>query len=144
MVSLTTEQFKQLIESVDRSNARVGSFSKCTARYDGERNPAKVEEFISAITTFKVVENINDETAVSGMSVLLEGDASEWWRGVKTSALRFDDVITMLRKAFSPPKPALRINAEINEAKQQMNEPTDSFTKKERALFSRLPKCSSA
>ncbi|XP_075157626.1 activity-regulated cytoskeleton associated protein 2-like [Haematobia irritans] len=138
MVSLTTEEFKQLLESVGRSNTRIGSFSNCTARFDGERNPSKVEEFISAITTFKVVENINDENAVSSMPMLLEGDASEWWRGVKTSSFRFSDVITMLREAFSPPKPAWRVYAEINEARQQMNEPTDSFIRKKRALFSRL------
>lgn len=44
----------------------------------------------------------------------------------------------MLREAFSPPKPAWRVYAEINEAKQQKNEPTDTFITKKRSLFAQL------
>lgn len=138
MVSLTTEQFQELLVRVGEANVRVGSFSNCTSRFNGERDTSKVEEFISSISTFKMAENVSDENAVNCMPMLLEGDASEWWRGVKTSGLKFDDVIRMLREAFCPPKPNWRIYVEINETKQQMTEPTDSFIRKKRALFARL------
>ena len=140
MATLTTEQFQKLVDQVNQPSARFGSFSSCTSRFNGERNPSKVEEFISAISTYKLVENITDENAVNSMPMLLEGDAAEWWRGVKASAEKFSDVTRMIRDAFSPPKPAWRIYAEINETKQQISEPTDSFIRKKRALFSRLEK----
>lgn len=46
------------------------------ARFKGEPDAAKVEEFISAISVFKDIENISDKDAVSGMPVLLEGEAA--------------------------------------------------------------------
>lgn len=141
MVSLSTEQFERLLGAVNKRSERCGSFSSCSARYNGERNPSKVEEFISSISTFKVVENISDSNAVNGMPMILEGEAAEWWRGVKSSAKTFNDVIRMLRESFSPPKPAWRVYAEINEGKQQKREATDSFIRKKRALFAQLPNC---
>ncbi|KAI8118467.1 hypothetical protein CVS40_9878, partial [Lucilia cuprina] len=81
----------------------------------GERNSSKVEEFISAISTFKLVEKIPDPDVVTGMAMLLEGDTAEWWRGVKANVQSFDDVVRMLRESFCPPKP--------------------------RALFAQLPNC---
>lgn len=140
MVSLSTEQFERLLSAVNRPSEKCGSFSGCSARYNGERNPTKVEEFISAISTYKAVENISDANAVNGMPMLLEDDAAEWWRGVKQNAKVFADVIKMLRDAFSPPKPAWRIYAELNETKQQKSEPTDSFIRKKRTLFAQLPR----
>lgn len=98
MVTLSTEQFQQLLSAVVNPNGKAGSFSSCSARYAGERNPLKVEEFISAISTLKVVEKICDEDAVKGMPMLLEGDAEEWWRGVKAYVKTFDDVLRMLRE----------------------------------------------
>lgn len=68
-----------------------------------------------------------DDNAVSGMTILLEGDAAEWWRGVKLKATTFADVIKMLREAFSRPKPAWRVYEEISEAKQQKNELTHTL-----------------
>lgn len=141
MVSLSTEQFERLLSAVNQPSGKCGSFSSCSARYNGDRNPSKVEEFISAISTYKTIEGISDTNAVNGMPMLLEGDAAEWWRGVKLSAKTFADVVRMLRESFSPPKPAWRIYAEINELKQQKNEPTDSFIRKKRALFSQLSSC---
>ena len=61
------------------------------------------------------MENIIDENAVNSMPMLLESDAAEWWRLVKSSAEKFSDVTRMIRDVFSPPKPAWRIYAEINE-----------------------------
>lgn len=55
---------------------KTGSFTTCMARFKGEPDAAKVEEFISAISVFKDIENISDKDAVSGMPVLLEGEAA--------------------------------------------------------------------
>ncbi|XP_017473239.1 PREDICTED: uncharacterized protein LOC108364160 isoform X2 [Rhagoletis zephyria] len=137
-VSLTTEQFERLIRAVHTTNDRTGTFSTCNARYNGERNPSKVEEFIAAISTFKTVEKINDVDAIKGMPMLLEGDAAEWWRGVKDEFADFADVVRRLRESFSPPKPAWRIYSEIFDIKQNKTEPTDTFIRKKRALFSQL------
>ncbi|XP_058981086.1 activity-regulated cytoskeleton associated protein 2-like [Musca domestica] len=138
--SLTTEQFETLVKAVAAANVKVGTFSHCSARYNGEKDSTKLEEFISAITTFKTVENIGDMEAINSMPMLLLGDASEWWSGVKSKAKKFDDVVNMLRDSFCPAKPAWRIYAEICEGKQQKNEATDVFIRKKRALFAKLPK----
>ncbi|XP_073811718.1 activity-regulated cytoskeleton associated protein 2-like [Musca autumnalis] len=138
--SLTTEQFEKLVKAVAAANVKVGTFSHCTARYNGEKDSTKLEEFISAITTFKTVENIGDADAINSMPMLLLGDASEWWSGVKSKAKKFDDVVKMLRDSFCPAKPAWRIYAEIFEGKQQKNEAADVFIRKKRALFAKLPR----
>ncbi|XP_059226882.1 uncharacterized protein LOC131998537 [Stomoxys calcitrans] len=138
--SLTTEQFEKLMQAVAAANVKSGTYSHCTARYNGEKDPTKLEEFISAITTFKTVEKISDADAINSMPMLLLGDASEWWSGVKSKARKFEDVIKMLRDSFCPPKPAWRIYAEIFDGKQQKNEATDTFVRKKRALFAKLPK----
>ncbi|XP_036334492.1 activity-regulated cytoskeleton associated protein 2-like [Rhagoletis pomonella] len=138
MTTLTNEQFERLLQAVNNSNSRPGSFSNCSARFSGERSCTKVEEFTAAISTFKSVEKINDADAISGMPMILEGDAEEWWRGVKSKAKTFDDIVCMLREAFSPPRPSWRIYVEIFENKQQKNESTDTFIRKKPALFSQL------
>ncbi|XP_075158863.1 activity-regulated cytoskeleton associated protein 2-like [Haematobia irritans] len=138
-LTLSTEQFEKLLNAVNKPSNKCGSFSGCSARYNGDRSPAKVEEFISAISTYKTVEHISDVNAVNGMPMLLEGDAAEWWSGVRANAKTFSDVIKMIRDAFSPPKPAWRIYSEINECRQQKSEPTDSFIRKKRTLFAQLP-----
>lgn len=138
MATFNAEQFERLLQAVSTYNARPGSFSNCTARFSGERSSTKVEEFIAAISTFKAVEKISDADAISGMPMILEGDAAEWWRGVKSKAEAFDDIIRMLREAFSPPKPSWRIYVEVFETKQQKNEATDIFIRKKRALLSQL------
>ena len=43
MVYLTTEQCKELLASVSHPDARPRTFSSCTARYNGERDPSKIE-----------------------------------------------------------------------------------------------------
>ncbi|XP_073821305.1 activity-regulated cytoskeleton associated protein 2-like [Musca autumnalis] len=113
MVSLTTEQFESLLRSINRPTEKNGSFSGCSAIYNGERCSAKVEEFISAITTYQLVEGVADANAVNGMPMLLQGDAAEFWSGVKAKAKTFKDVIEMVREAFAPPKPAWRVYAEL-------------------------------
>ena len=72
MTTLTTAQFERLMEAVTSCNVKTGSFTSCTARYNGERNSSRVEEFIASISTFKTVEKISDVDAVNSMPMLLE------------------------------------------------------------------------
>ena len=88
------------------------------------------------MSTFKTVESVTDVNAINSMPMLLDVDAAEWWRAVKSNAQTFGDVVRMIRDAFSPSKPAVRIFAEIAESKQQMTESTDTFIHKKSALFS--------
>ncbi|KNC27296.1 hypothetical protein FF38_06723 [Lucilia cuprina] len=90
MVSLSTEQYQKLLSDIVVLRVRYG-----------ERNSSKVEEFISAISTFKLVEKIPDPDVVTGMAMLLEGDTAEWWRGVEANVQSFDDVVRMLRESFT-------------------------------------------
>ena len=76
--------------------------------------------------------------AVNSIPMLLERNAADWWQGVKTQTETFDDVVRMLREAFSPPKPDWRVYAEIYESHQQKNEPTDSCIRRKRSLFAQL------
>lgn len=52
MVTLSTEQFERLLSAVNQPSENYGSFTNCSARYNGERNPSNVEEFISAISIY--------------------------------------------------------------------------------------------
>lgn len=138
MANFSAEQFNQLLQVIGGNNNRQGSFTTCTARFRGERDSRKLEEFIAAITTFKQLEKINDDDTIKAMPMLLEDDAASWWLGVKSNVTKFDDLVKLLRTVFSPPKPAWRIYLEIMECKQQANEPIDSFICKKRVLFSSL------
>ena len=70
--------------TVAAAKVKSGSFSNCAARYSGERDSSKLEEFLSAVSTFKIIEKVSEDDAVSGMPMLLQGDDSEWWAGVKS------------------------------------------------------------
>uniref|UniRef100_A0A1I8N1W3 Uncharacterized protein n=1 Tax=Musca domestica TaxID=7370 RepID=A0A1I8N1W3_MUSDO len=128
MVSLSAEQFKELLRAANKQSERCGSFSGCRSSLNGERNPARVKEIISAVTTYKTVESILDANAANGMPMFL------------AKATTFADLVKMFRDAFSPPKSAWRIYAEIYNSKQQKNERTDTFICKKRLLFSQLDK----
>ncbi|XP_054747797.1 activity-regulated cytoskeleton associated protein 2-like [Anastrepha obliqua] len=104
-VFFTTEQFERLISLVHSSNDGTGTFTTFCAHFNGERSPAKVEEFIAVISTFKAVEKIADVDA-------------EWWRGIKEQVVDFADVTRRLRESFSPSKPAWQIYAGIFDLKQ--------------------------
>ncbi|XP_073814276.1 activity-regulated cytoskeleton associated protein 2-like [Musca autumnalis] len=119
-------------------NKRNGSFAHCTARFRGQREPAAVEEFLTAITVFKDIENISDTDAVTGLQLLLEGYAANWWIGVKKNVTTFEQAKTLIKKTFSPPVPDWRLFTQIYEHKQQRTEHTDTFICKKRLLFSQL------
>lgn len=137
MTTFSEEQFRQILAAMGGSH-RGGSFTRCTARYKGQRDPAAVDEFLAAISVYKDIEKISDADALRGMPLLLEDYAATWWIGVKDTVSTFEDAKTLIRATFSPTVPDWRTFATIYEGKQQKKEPTDSFICKKRLLFSQL------
>lgn len=136
-VSLSESQFSHLLGNSVRQESR-STFSSCSARFNGGRSTAKVEDFIATILVYKEAENMSDSMALLSLPLLLEGYASSWWQGVKFEAGTFSDAIALLRDAFSPPKPDWRIYSEIFQDKQRPYESTDSFVCRKRSLFAQL------
>ncbi|KAM7345366.1 activity-regulated cytoskeleton associated protein 2-like [Cochliomyia hominivorax] len=151
MVQMTTEQLQQLIEAVRVSAASgaaanvateskpKGSFSNCCWRFFGQRDHEAVEEFITAIVTYKEVESISDEDALKGISLLFHGLASTWWQGVRKEAKTWNDVLALIREHFSPTKPAYQIYVDIFDKKQDDKTAIDTFVCQKRALLAQLP-----
>ncbi|GBP00805.1 Activity-regulated cytoskeleton associated protein 2, partial [Eumeta japonica] len=98
-----------------------------------------VDVFIDAIETYKEVEQISDKDALKGISLLFNGLANIWWKGVRREAKTWDDAIHLLREHFSPTKPAYQIYLEIFETKQGNSEAIDPFICAKRALLAKLP-----
>ncbi|XP_030557875.1 activity-regulated cytoskeleton associated protein 1-like [Drosophila novamexicana] len=156
-IQMTNEQLHALIEAVrssavsaagtaaaaagsDASNSKSkGSFSACTHRFFGSRSHDDVEEFITNIVTYKELEEISDENALKGVSLLFYGLASTWWQGVRKEAKCWNDVIDLIREHFSPAKPAYQVYMEVFEKKQEDGVAIDTFVVEKRALLAQLP-----
>jgi hypothetical protein len=138
-VQMTNEQFLQLLNRINGEGQRnPRHFTQCTARFDDKRSNSAVEEFITAITIFKTVENIADADALAGLPLLLTGEANQWWNGVKTRAPTFNDAIQLIRSAFAPRRPNFRIFAEIFAHAQPENMATDQYVTIQRDRFSQM------
>ncbi|XP_075162088.1 activity-regulated cytoskeleton associated protein 2 [Haematobia irritans] len=147
---MSDEQFRILIETI-RSLApeqrnkvaeeikSKGSFANCPTRFSGQRDHDAVEVFIDAVETYKEVEQISDKDALKGLSLLFNGLATTWWKGVRREAKTWDEALVLLREHFSPTKPAYQIYLEIFETKQGDNEQIDPFICNKRALLAKLP-----
>lgn len=154
-IQMTNEQLRELIEAVrvsatsaagnaaatgvDPSNKVKGSFSSCTHRFGGTRSHDQVEEFITNVVTYKELENISDENALKGLSLLFYGIASTWWQGVRKEAKTWNDAIDLIREHFSPTKPAYQIYMEFFEKVQGDAVAIDTFVVEKRALLAQLP-----
>ncbi|XP_073838677.1 activity-regulated cytoskeleton associated protein 2-like [Musca autumnalis] len=136
MAQFTEAQFQKLLQTMG-NNVRNGSFSHCTARFHGQIDPAAVEEFLT-VSVYKDIEHISDADALTGLQLLLEGYAANWWIAVKSTVSTFEKAKALIKTTFSPPMPDWRIFAIIYEQRQQKAEPTDSFVCKKRLLFSQL------
>ncbi|XP_032590402.1 activity-regulated cytoskeleton associated protein 1-like [Drosophila grimshawi] len=155
-IHMTSEQLRELIETVrssavsaagsaiattvEKSNAKsTGSLSACDYRFAGYRKHDEVEEFITNIVTYKELENVSDENALKGISLLFIGIASTWWQGVRKEAKTWEDAIGLIREHFSPTKPAYQVYMEFFEKKQEDNYAIDTFVVEKRALLAQLP-----
>lgn len=136
---MTSDQLKQLLENINGNGSDKGSFSKCSARFNGSRRQCKVDEFIRTIEIYKDIEKISDANALKGLPLLFEVTVVTWWMGIKDEARTFKDALQLIRKHFASQKPAHRIYLDIFEVKQSPDIPTDTFICDKRALFSQLP-----
>lgn len=149
---MTNEQLQKLIEAVlaskinaneqaatTKSNKQKGSFTSCDTKFGGQRDHHVVEEFINSIETYKDIEEINDEDALKGLSLLFYGMASTWWQGVRKEAKTWQEAIALIREHFSPAKPAYQIYLEIFAKKQEDRIAIDTFVCEKRALLAQLP-----
>ncbi|KAJ8914143.1 hypothetical protein NQ315_016221 [Exocentrus adspersus] len=141
-MAMSAEQFQQLLQAVMEirpPNAPTGSFSKCTARFNGERSHNTVDNFITTISIYKDIEKIEDADALKGLPLLLTGTAATWWQGVKNEVTTWNEATTRLRIAFSPAKPAYQIYLDIFNEPQKSKTPIDEFICNKRALLAQLP-----
>lgn len=115
-----------------------GTFAKCTSRFAGKKDDC-VDAFIDAITVYKDCLKISDENALKGLSMLLTGEASIWWQGLKSLTAEWKDAIDSLRHAFGRKKKAHQIYRELFQKEQTPKTPTDLFVAEARALLAKLP-----
>jgi hypothetical protein len=94
---MSEEQFQQLMIRVGgQSQARIPRhFTQCSARFNGTRSAAAVEEFVTAATIYKKVEGISDEDALEGLPLLLTGEANPWWNGIKSNVSTWKEDLEM-------------------------------------------------
>ncbi|CAB3252394.1 unnamed protein product [Arctia plantaginis] len=118
---------------------RMGSMASCTHIFDGSHGQEDLETFISAVSTFKTVEKIEDSEALIGIPLVLHGEAAIWWLGVKDSITTWAEFVHRLRNAFAPKKPAYVLYRELMGEEQPPDLATERFVAKKRMLFSMLP-----
>lgn len=157
-IVMTNEQFQLMLQtiqtsrdSVDRSSGSPGSvspvrsqitiqgnFARCTNRFSG-KDTEDVEIFLNAIQIYKSCENITDENALRGLSLLLEGHAALWWKGISSTTDSWNQAVLALQQTFSRKLPAPEVFREIFAREQADSEPTELFICQLRALLSQLP-----
>ncbi|KAH9639661.1 hypothetical protein HF086_017655 [Spodoptera exigua] len=136
-VNMSDAQFEALLARLPPG--RHGSFATCNARYTGVKNSEEVEAFLAAASVFKQIENISDAEALTGIPLILQGEAAVWWQGVKHQVTTWKNFKERLRHAFAPKKPAYRLYQEIVGIKQDFETSTENFIAQKRMLFAQLP-----
>lgn len=115
-----------------------GSFARCTSRFNGVHNHAKVSEFISTIAIYKDIEHISDANALRGLPLLLEGHAATWWTGVQREVTTWQEAMSLIQATFAPRRPAHQVYMEVFRSTQTERTPTDVFVSQRRALLAEL------
>lgn len=152
MLEVSQEQLQELLNilkntvlqneasRVENSVAnRKNTMANCTLRFCGRRDHAAVDEFINAVNTYINVENISEEEALKGISLLFKDTAALWWQGVQKEANTWTDCLRLIREHFSPKKPEWQIYMDIFSKSQDEQCCLDEFVVEKRALLSQLP-----
>jgi hypothetical protein len=139
-VQLSEEQFQQLMIRVGgQSQARIPRhFTQCSARFNGTRSAAAVEEFVTAATIYKKVEGISDEDALEGLPLLLTGEANPWWNGIKSNVSTWKEAMDLVKNAFAPRVPNYRLFQDIFETQQSAAISTDQYVTMQRDRLARM------
>ncbi|XP_077292092.1 activity-regulated cytoskeleton associated protein 2-like [Arctopsyche grandis] len=116
-------------------NTVKGGFELCKLKFNGDND---VEEFISGITIYKIVNKIDDATANRDLHLVLDGKAARWWSSIKSSEFLWTECTFLLRSRFSNKMPINVIYQKLKE-KQSQNSSSTYFIAKKRALIANLP-----
>ncbi|XP_049882138.1 uncharacterized protein LOC126378061 [Pectinophora gossypiella] len=141
IIQLTQEQFIMLLNRVPTTSAMSNkNFTRCSSLFYGERDDhIKVEQFIDAICIFKDVEKMTDDEALIGLPMLLKGEATKWWQGVRSDIKTWSAALQGLKSAFAPKRQPHDIYIELFATTQGKNETIDEFLCQKRALLGLLP-----
>lgn len=115
------------------------TMAACQVRFSGQQHQEAVEEFLNAVETFKTLENIDDDEALKGISLLFTGTASIWWQGVRNEANTWQDCLKLIKEHFAPTKAPHQLYMEIFGEKQDEKMGINLFVIRKRALFAQLP-----
>ncbi|XP_047987218.1 uncharacterized protein LOC125227069 [Leguminivora glycinivorella] len=146
-ISMSTEQLQQLVTSLTSAalQAAAGgarnttaSFANVSFSYDGTRESMRLEEFLSAASVYKKVNDMSDEAAIMSLPLVLKGEASTWWQGVKEGISRWTDFESRLRHAFAPKISGVQIFQEVFSRRQPSDMLSETFIAKNRALLTQL------
>ncbi|XP_028175772.1 uncharacterized protein LOC114363995 [Ostrinia furnacalis] len=136
-MNLSEAQFERLLMRLGESRS-TSTLAQCSARYGGSRKSTDVETFLAAVNVYKKLERIQDDDALTGLPLLLTGDAATWWQGVKAQVGTWADFEARLRHTFAPKKLPYVVYQEIVKV-SQTNQTTESFIAEKRALIAQLP-----
>ncbi|XP_049886619.1 uncharacterized protein LOC126381132 [Pectinophora gossypiella] len=141
IIQLTQEQFIMLLNRVPTTSAMSNkNFTRCSSLFYGERDDhIKVEQFVDAICIFKDVEKMTDDEALIGLPMLLKGEATKWWQGVRSDIKTWSAALQGLKSAFAPKRQPHDIYIELFATTQGKNETIDEFLCQKRALLGLLP-----
>lgn len=137
-ITLTNEQFQQLLDRSSRAIPQDGSFAKCSSRFNGTKEH-DVKTFIETIQIFKDCTCISDENALRGLPMLLDGYAATWWQGVKATVSSWDAALELLNGTFGPDTPPYRVYRELFSRQQDTKTPVHVFVCEARAILAQLP-----
>ncbi|KAJ8914933.1 hypothetical protein NQ315_016087 [Exocentrus adspersus] len=146
-IVFTNEQFEAFLsrltignrsDPVVQTQTPTDNFSKCSTRFNGSKD-SDVNAFIDAILVYKDCALVNDENALKGLPMLLDGFAAKWYQGVKATITSWNEAIDLLRTAFGPRKPPYRVYRDLFATEQDSNTPCDVFVCKARAILADLP-----
>ncbi|KAJ8915338.1 hypothetical protein NQ315_008224 [Exocentrus adspersus] len=137
-VTLTQEQFQELLSRINNVPVQEGNFTKCSSRFNGSKD-SDVKAFIDAVQTYKDCSKVSDANALRGLPMLLDGFAATWWQGVKNSTASWTDAIDLLQTTYGPKKPNYKVFRELFSKEQDSKTNCDIFICNVRAILSQLP-----
>ncbi|XP_063374947.1 uncharacterized protein LOC134662604 [Cydia amplana] len=138
-VTLTTEQFQELLSRIPAQSKLNKNFTRCNLIYGGERDYNKVDAFVTGVTIYKQIEGISDEDALAGLPLLLKDNASTWWTGINSEIKTWSAALNAIRSAFAPKLQAYEVYIQLFSDNQGESEPIDTFLCRKRALLGMLP-----
>ncbi|XP_059225949.1 activity-regulated cytoskeleton associated protein 2-like [Stomoxys calcitrans] len=130
----------QLQDTIDsQSQAQKNTMAGCKVRFSGQQHSEAVEEFINGIQTYKLLQQIDDEDALKGISLLFTGLAAIWWQGVHKEVNTWSNCLELIQEHFAPKKPPHQLYVEIFQEAQDEKTSMHMFIIRKRALFAQLP-----